>query len=185
MKNPKLAGRYANALFTFSIEQNQLEKVYQDVTLIKTVLKENRELRAVIESPVIFPDKKNHIFSELFQNQLADITFGFLRLIITKKREPALMDICNEFISFYYRHHNIKVAQVTTAQSLTENMTAQLKQLLETQTGSTILLKSIINPEVIGGLLVKIDNFVIDASIISKINRLKAQFSQNIYRAGF
>jgi F-type H+-transporting ATPase subunit delta len=185
MRNPKLAGRYANALFTFSIEQNQLEKVYQDITLIKTVFKENRELRAVIESPVIFPDKKNNIFAELFKNQLSDITFGFLRLMIAKKREPALMDICNEFVSFYYEHNNIKVAEITTAQPLTEAMSARLQQLLESQTGSTILLKPIINPEVIGGLLVQIDNFVVDASIQAKINRLKAQFSQNIYRAGF
>ncbi|MDR1112755.1 MAG: F0F1 ATP synthase subunit delta [Bacteroidales bacterium] len=48
-----------------------------------------------------------------------------------------------------------------------------------------MLLKSAVNPEVIGGLLVRIDNFVIDASVMSKINKLKAQFSQNIYRAGF
>jgi F-type H+-transporting ATPase subunit delta len=185
MRNPKLAGRYANALFTFSIEQKQLEKVYQDVILIKTVFKENRELKAVIESPVIFPDKKNHIFAEVFQNQLSDITFGFLRLMIAKKREPALMDICDEFVSLYYRHNNIKIAEVTTAQPLTKTMSTQLQQLLESQTGSTILLKSLINPEVIGGLLVQIDNFVVDASIQAKINRLKAQFSQNIYQAGF
>jgi len=185
MKNPKLAGRYANALFTFSIEQNQLEKVYQDVTLINTVFKENRELRAVIESPVIFPAQKNHIFTELLQNRLSDITFGFLRLMIAKKREPALTGICEAFVELYYQHHNIKIAQIITAQPLTDTLTDNLKQLLETQTGSKIIIQPVINPDLIGGLLVKIDNFVVDASIQAKINRLKAQFSQNIYKAGF
>jgi len=185
MKNPKLSGRYANALFTFSIEQNQLEKVYQDIIMIKKVFSENRALKSVIESPVIFPVQKRAVFTKLFQNRLSDIAFEFLKLMIAKKREPALMDICDTFIEFYYQHHNIKVAQIATAQPLTDSMICKIKQLLEAQTGSTIKIQSVINPDLIGGLLVKIDNFVVDVSIMAKINRLKAQFSQNIYKAGF
>ncbi|MCQ2287006.1 MAG: F0F1 ATP synthase subunit delta, partial [Bacteroidales bacterium] len=62
MKSTKLANRYANALYMFAIEKDKLETVYKDILLLQGVFAENRDLRAVIESPVITPDKKSNVF---------------------------------------------------------------------------------------------------------------------------
>ena len=85
MKSTKLAGRYAKALFEFALQKEEIEAVNSDLAIVKTVLKENSQLKAVIESPVIFPDKKNDIFTDLFDGKISKTTFGFLSLIIKKK----------------------------------------------------------------------------------------------------
>jgi F-type H+-transporting ATPase subunit delta len=182
MKNPKLSNRYAKALYEFSLENDNLEAVYQDIVFIKSVFHDNRNLFVVIESPVIFPDKKTKIFSEIFEDKTSKITFGFLKLLIMKKREPALLQICDEFIKFYYIHHNIKIAWITTAQELEESLVLKIKNILEEQTHATIEIQLKIDPAIVGGFIIKIDDFVIDASILSKINQLKREFSYNIYQ---
>jgi len=185
MKNPKLSDRYAKALYEFSLENNNLEAIYQDIIFIKSVFHDNRNLFVVIESPVIFPDKKMKIFSEIFKDKISEISFGFLKLLIMKKREPALLQICDEFIKFYYKHHNIKIAWITTAQELEESLVLKIKKILEEQAHATIEIQLKIDPAIVGGFIVKIDDFVVDASILSKINQLKREFSYNIYQSEY
>ena len=185
MKSTKLASRYAKALFEFARQQEAIETVNLDLALVKAVIKENRELRAVIESPIIFPDKKDDIFRDLFSGKISDITFGFLSLIIKKKREPSISAICDEYLALYNIHHNIKIAHVTTATPLNPELAVSLQKLLEEETHSTIQIMEKVDENIIGGLMVKIDDFLFDASILSRINKLRAEFSHNIYQAAF
>ena len=182
MKNPKLSNRYAKALYEFSLENENLEVVYQDIVFIKNVFHDNRNLVVVIESPVIFPDKKIKIFSGVFEDKISKISFGFLKLLIMKKREPALLQICDEFVKFYYKHHNIKIAWITTAQELEEPLILKIKNILEEQANAAIEVHLKIDPAIVGGFIIKVDDFVIDASILSRINQLKREFSYNIYQ---
>lgn len=185
MKNSKLSGRYAKALHQYALEVNQEEDVYKDVLFVQSVFKENRELHVVIESPIIVADKKYKIFDALFHGKISTITAEFLRLIITKRREPALMDILSNYILCYYENHHIKNATLTTASVLDPALLKEIKNLLEEQTKSTILLEEIVNTKIIGGVIVRVDDFFFDASIMGKINKLKAEFSQNLYQANF
>lgn len=185
MKNTKLAGRYAKALHDFAIEQNVEEAVYQDILLLKKTFVENRELKVVIESPVIVAKKKETIFKEIFQQNISKITLDFLVLIIEKRREPELTIIFEKFIECYYQQHNIRKAKVTTAVELNPALLNEIKSLLEEQTHSTILLEQVVNPRIIGGLVVKVDDYLFDASLLGKINKLKAEFSQNLYQTNY
>lgn len=185
MKSTKLASRYAKALFEFAKEKEQIENVLHDLELVKDVLRENYEFKAIIESPIIFPDKKNEIFKALFAEKLSEMTFGFLSLLIIKKREPALMTICDEYVILYNKYHNIKIAYVTTAQPMSPLMVDNLKKLLEEETHATILLRELVDENIIGGLMVRIDDFLFNASVLSRINKLRAEFSHNVYQAAF
>lgn len=185
MKNVKLAGRYAKALYDFAIERGQLEEVYQDILRIMGLLKLNQELNVAMECPVIPHSKKVKIFTEIFKNKVSEVTFGFLRLLIDKKREPALMPICGEFINLYYAYHHIKVVQFITAQQPSDRIIAKLQKLVQERTGFNIEVQVVITPGIIGGFIVKIEDFVFDASIVRHINQLKREFSHNIYQAGF
>ncbi|MBP5663622.1 MAG: ATP synthase F1 subunit delta [Bacteroidales bacterium] len=185
MKSTKLASRYAKALFDLAQQRGEIETVNQDLALVKSVLKENRDFKGVIESPVIFPDKKNSIFKGVFDGKLSDTAFGFLSLIIRKKREPALGIICDEFLALYNIHHNIKIARVVTASPITPELTEILRHLLEEETHSTIQIITAVDERIIGGLMVEIDGYLYDASLLTRINRLRAEFSHNVYRAAF
>ncbi|MCQ2284740.1 MAG: ATP synthase F1 subunit delta [Bacteroidales bacterium] len=185
MKNPKLANRYAKALFDFATEKGQIEEVYQDLMSIRTVLKESSELQMVLNSPVIAPKNKHAIFAKVFQNVISETTFIFLDVIIRKKREPALDSICEEYLKFYNEFHHIKTATLTTAQPLSTELTEEIKKMLEEQTHYTIEIKQVVQPKIIGGIMINMDDFSFDASIISKINKLKQEFAHNIYKINF
>jgi|BioPla2DNA2_1021312.scaffolds.fasta_scaffold04659_7 F-type H+-transporting ATPase subunit delta len=181
----KVPNRYANALYVFSLEEKQLEGVFKDVKFIRNVLADNKELKTIMESPVIVPKIKSNIFSQLFENRINSITYGFLDLIVRKRREPSLFQTLDAFINYYHRHHNIKVATLTSAIPLNNELIEKIKIVLEEQTNSTIQIQTQIKPAIIGGFIVQVEDYLVDASLLGKINRLKREFATNIYQAGF
>lgn len=185
MKNPKIANRYAKALFDFALERKQMEEVYKDLTLVLNILQENAELQSILNSPVIVPSKKHAIFTSIFQEVLCETTFSFLDVIIRKKREPMLSDICNEFVKYYNEYHKIKVITLTCAEPVSDEMIERLKHFLTADSGYTLELHQVINKDIIGGFILKMDDFYYDNSISSKINKLKQEFAHNIYQVNF
>jgi len=185
MKNPKLASRYAHALYDFSLETGSLENVYHDIRQIQKIVTAHKELKNILESPIIPKDKKQNIIKEIFQKEINEVTFRFFTLIIKKNRIPQLLMICRQFIKLYYKKHNIKEAFITSAQPLPEEKIHYLKNYLEKDAPYTVILHLSVDPKIIGGLIIRIDDQYYDASIQTKINKLKTEFSQNAYAAGF
>jgi len=185
MKNPKLASRFAKAIYDFAAETNSIEVVYQDILLVQKVIIENQELKVVLESPIILEDKKQRIFRQIFRKSLSVTTFLFFSLILKKRREPQLLMICREFAQKYYIHHNIKEVHITSAQPLSEEMKQYLKSYIEKGSPYTFILHFSVNQSLIGGIIVKVDDLFFDASILTKINKMKTEFSQNAYTIGF
>ena len=185
IKNPKLATRYAQAFYDFASETGTIETVYHDILQIYEIMNTHEELKRVLESAIIPQDKKQHIIKEVFEKHFCKTTFNFFSLIIKKRRVPQLLQICSQFIKIYYKNHNIKEACITSAQPLSEKLVQFIKNYLEKDSPFTFILNLTVNPKIIGGLVIKIDDFYYDASIITKINKLKAEFSQNQYAAGF
>jgi F-type H+-transporting ATPase subunit delta len=185
MKNPKLATRYAQALYDFAAETGNVETVFHDIKHINEVISTHEELKKVLESAIIPQDKKNNIVKEIFQKHFCETTFKFFSLIITKRRVPQLLQICSQFIKIYYRNHNIKEVYITSALPLSEELIQFIQTYLEKDSPFTCILHLTVDPKIIGGVVVKMDDFYYDASIIAKINKLKAEFSQNKYAIGF
>lgn len=185
MKNPKVASRYAKALYDYASENHEIEAVRDELLQIIEVLKENQELQIVLNSPVIVPSKKHTIFTQVFSDILSKTSFNFLDVIIKKKREPAIATICEEYIKLYNQAHNIKVAKLTTAQPLSEELVDKIRGILEEKTQSTIEIQQLVDPNIIGGILIKFDDYFIDASILSKINKLRQEFAHNIYQVNY
>ena len=185
MKNPKLASRYAHALYDFSLETGKVENVYHDILQIQKIITTHKELKTILESPIIPKDKKQHIIREIFQKEVNEIIFRFFTLIVKKNRIPELLTICRQFIQIYYKNHNIKEAFITSAQPLPEEKVDYLKNYLEKNAPYTFLLHLSVDPKIIGGLIIKIEDQYYDACIQTKINKLKTEFSQNKYAVGF
>ena len=138
MKNPKLANRYANALFEMAEMDGKIEEVFADILLIKNVLKENSELKNVIDSPHIPVYKKNKIFNSIFAGKISNISEHFLLLIIKKRRVPELYSILDEFVTIYNKHHNIKIAKITLSQEIDTVLISKIISILETELHSKI-----------------------------------------------
>lgn len=181
MLDIKVAPRYAKSLIDIGIEQNLLEQLYKDMQLIHLICKENPELVLLLKSPIVRSDKKESILKEVFFNSLSITSTTFIVLILKKKREAILDAIASSFISLYKAHHNIKIAKVTTAIPLNETQKAKLINLLEKSENATIELNEIVNPEIIGGMVLRVEDRQIDESIRRKLANLEMEFDDNPY----
>lgn len=167
MKNKKLAHRYASALYDFAAESNSTSDIYKDILILKNVFLENTELRKVIESPILVNLKKKDIFDNIFQEHLSKTAFEFFHLIVLKRREPEMLDIFDEFLKIYYQENNIKEATIISAHELSDEMKQHLTTILEEKNQSSFIIHYKVDENIIGGVIIKVEDFLFDASILN------------------
>ena len=181
-----LAGhRYAKSLIGLSIEEDVLEVVYKDMLLISTTVEGCNDLGLLLKSPVVKTDKKQEILKAIFGKEASGLTKQFLQLISSRKRESLIGDIATAFVTQYKAFKKIIVSEITSVVKLNEAQKKKILQLLPTSDSSSIEVTEKINPDIIGGFIVRIDDNQIDASISRKLDDLKQDFSKNQYIADF
>ena len=181
MRDIKVASRYAKSLLSIAINEKALDEVYSDMQLINKVCNNNHDLELLLKSPIVKPDKKGAILTEIFENQVSKISNSFIAIILTKKREGLLPDIANAFVDAYKAHQNITTASVTSALPLTADQKTKVTDLLLGQGRENVELKEIVNPDIIGGLIVRIGDKQVDESIKRKLSNLEMEFDENLY----
>jgi F-type H+-transporting ATPase subunit delta len=185
MKTSKISDRYAKALFDFSKEHNIIEEVYADMILINTTYSTSPDFAVAMKSPIIRPDRKIKIFSEIFKNNIHEISLTYLNIIFKKGRELYIHDIVYHFIKLYKVHHHIKEVIIITPSALDIKLKERLIAQLSNQLNCTIELIEKLDPTLIGGMVIKVDDQLIDTSISGQIKKLQQEFSTNIYSKAF
>lgn len=183
MRETRVSSRYALSLLELALEQNQLEKARQDVKYILTMLNESRDLRIMLESPVIAPEKKVAVFRALFKDAASPITIKFLELLVKSKREKYLQPIFQEFVSQYNEHKGVQKAIVTTAVGLDDNLRKKVNELIRTQTKSEVELVEVIDKSLIGGFTLKFGDKQIDSSIARSLKKMRRSLGENPYKS--
>ena len=181
MKQSRATIRYAKSFIDISIENNVLDKSYNDMVMVNSICSSNKDFINLLKSPIIKTDLKIKVINELFSNTLSSLTLAFFKLITNKKREGLLPEISKSFISLYKKSKNIKEVVVTTAVPLDENLRKDLMQFLKKETNSEIELKEAVDQSLIGGAIIRMDDIQFDASISSSLKSLKQKFSKNLY----
>ena len=182
MRQSKVAQRYAKALFDLSAETGKIEEVKGDLDLIKGT--HHRELEILLVSPVIAGEKKIAVFEAVFAKHVQPLTIAFFKLIFMKGRSIAIKEIIEAFIGKYREMKGIKVAEITTALPLSNEAKSLIADQLKTSTilkGKQIELKEKVDPSIIGGLVVQVDDQLFDASIRHDLQHIKRQFINNMY----
>ena len=181
MRNTRIAQRYAKALFDLAIEQNIIERVYDDIVLIKGVCETNKDFILLLSSPIIKSDKKQAIIKEIFEKHIHHVTLSFLLIITKKRREYYISQISKKFIVFYKDFKGIEIVTVTSANQLDQTTIQKVLQKLKTFITKEIELVQVINPNIIGGFIIQYDDKKYDASILNKIHSLSKNFLTNEY----
>ena len=182
MKNIRAASRYAKALLDLTVEKKTEDEVYADMQLVNSVIDKSKDLELLLKSPVVKSDKKENILKEIFGEKIHKISFTFIKLIVSKGREFMLHDICESYLSQYKRHKNILEATIISANKLNEESKKKITQLLNPN-GAKVDITEKIDPTLIGGFLVQVDDKQIDATIKGKLLQLKQEFSSNLYES--
>ena len=185
MKGSRAASRYAKSLLELSIEQKKLEEVNKDMTLVSETISESRDLALLLKSPVVKSDQKQKILDKVFGSNVSEISSKFMAILINKRREELLEMIAADFHEQYKRHLNIVTAHVVSSTPLDKDLRAKVLKLVESTGGNSVDLQEKVDPSIIGGLIIRVGDKQIDASIARKINELKNDFSKNPHVAEF
>ncbi|MDZ7742614.1 MAG: ATP synthase F1 subunit delta [Bacteroidota bacterium] len=182
MKNTIIATRYAKALFEFASEQNIIEEVKKDIELLLDVIKENKDFRMLLKSPIVKYDKKKKIVEEVFKDAMHEVTLKYLKIIISKRRESFLEAISEEFIELYKEFKNIVTTHFATAYKIDDSIRQKVIDLLNKQTGGEIEFIEKVKEELIGGFVMEYRDKKYDASIQRQLTDLRKDFEINLYK---
>ena len=181
MKATRLTSRYAKSLLSLAIKENVLEKILEDMKQIENICSENKDLSLLLKSPVIKTDKKRSILSEVFSSSVSETTMSFINIIITKKREMYLEGIATSFISLYNIHNNIEIATLTSSHPVDEETKLEVLNFIKKNVKQKVEVTQIIDEELLGGMILRIGDKQLDASVSRNIKQLKQSFSKNLY----
>ena len=182
MRQPKVAQRYAKALFDLSLEKGQLDEVMNDLNKIIGV--KNQELELYLSSPVIKGEKKTAVFEMIFSKHLTPLTLSFFKLVFAKGRSIAMAEIMEAYAEMFRKNKGIQVVQMTTALPISNDLKQSImKSLTDIQMlkDKKIELKEKVDESIIGGMVIQIEDKLFDASIKHDLQFIKRQFVKNMY----
>lgn len=185
MKIVKAANRYAKSLLELAVEQGQIEQVYEDMQKVSETVSASRDLQVMLNSPIIKPDQKARVLAEVFGGKIGEMAFKFINLITDKGREGLLGGIAGAYIIQYKAFKNVSQAEVISAAPLSEESKKKIEEMLQKLAPGMAELKETIDPNVIGGYILKVGDQMLDASVSSQLRELRREFTENLYVPGF
>ena len=177
MRYIKVARRYAKALLSAAIEQNVLSEVKEDSQKILNLIKTNQDFNDFLTNPVIQPQFKQETFEQILEGTIHPLTLNFLSLLAQRQRERSLEIILQEFLREANEYTRILVANVTSVVPLTDEQKAQLSQRLSDYSGNTVQVETEIDPEIKGGFIVRLGDTILDGSVATQLERLRASLT--------
>ena len=179
MSEIQVASRYAKSLIGLAEEQNALEQIRKDIELFIETCRENPKLQAILKNPIIGLDKKSNILEGLFADKVHKVILSFFKILIRKSRSEILYATAKEFINQYNILKNVVMATVTSATPLSNENISQIEAVVKKATKGEVILTVQIDPDLIGGFILKVGDKQFDSSISSKLSKLKKEFEQN------
>jgi F-type H+-transporting ATPase subunit delta len=180
MQNLRLATRYAKSLFELAVEKGQVDTVYNDMLVLQAICNASPEFKRILNSPIIKADKKKSILEAVTNGKISEMTGGFNKLLVQKGRESELSDIILAFIKEYKEYKGIKTLKLTTAVPVSDDIKKELLAKVQARTQvKNIELEEVINPDIIGGFILQVDDMEVDTSVSFYLNQVKKQFFNN------
>ncbi|HLW33537.1 MAG TPA: ATP synthase F1 subunit delta [Aequorivita sp.] len=176
----RAAIRYARAILQ-NADSNQTESVvFGDMQSVYQTIEGSRELQTVLQSPVIKAHDKQEALLKIFSGQ-SEATHSLIKVLVNNKRLPILGKIAKSYIDIYNDKLGIKMATVITAVPLSSELEEKIMAKIKELTGSEkVTLKSEIDPDIIGGFILRAGDIQYNASIANQLGNLKKEFSKSI-----
>jgi len=178
------AKRYAKGLMQFASETGKGAEINQEMIDLKNSIQNSRELAQFLSSPVLDSRRKNEIAKELFKD-FSPATQNFIKLVIGQRREGLLKQIATQYNHLYDYSNNIRTAEVISASELNDELVQEIlgKAKAKMGDGFTYKIESKVNPDLIGGFILRVGDKQIDSTVRASLNKLKKEFEINDYVA--
>jgi F-type H+-transporting ATPase subunit delta len=167
-----ITNRYATALFEVAKENNAVKNYEEQVKIIYDTLLKNPEFLQVLSDPKIILEEKYSLAEKVFEGKVYDELVGLFILLVRKNRQNYTLDILAQFLEMAQADAGILLATVTTAMPLKKEQLAQIKTNLEKSTKQTIDLVTVVDKDLIGGIVIQVGDKVVDGSVSGQLNTL-------------
>jgi F-type H+-transporting ATPase subunit delta len=169
-----MAGRYATALFELALEEKSLDAVKADLDRFDALLGESADLRRLVRSPVFTAQVQTGALGAVLDKAgISGLAARFLKVVGSNRRLFAVRDIVKGFRALVARHKGEVTAEVTLAETPSEQHLASIKAALKAVTKKDVQVDVKVDPAIIGGLVVKLGSRMVDSSLRTKLNSIK------------
>jgi F-type H+-transporting ATPase subunit delta len=173
----EIAEVYARSLFEVAEEQDRLDVIHEQLGQFADALAANRDMAMFLFSPYFSTDEKKNGLRRSVDG--AEPAFmNFLEALIERHRMPAIFRIRSRFEEMWDDAHKLLPVEVTSAVALDPQTVESLGRRIGEQTGNEIELSSRVDPDILGGIVLRVGNFIMDASIRSRLEQLRREVAQ-------
>ena len=177
MREEAIGRRYAAALFAQAQKYNHLGDARKELSLVAQTVAQTPKLKTILQEPFLTEERKKHALQAVFGTSVSKGTMGFLNLLVDKRRIDLLPEVEAAFTKMVREFQNVEEATATSAVPLTAGEVSALAKSLEARTGKTIELTTNVDPDVLGGVMVRIGDTVMDGTVRGNLERLREQLT--------
>lgn len=170
--------RYATALFDLAASEGAMAKYEEEVKVIVRALHDEPDFMAVLNNHKVTKENKISLVENVFTDKVSNPIVGLLVLLVKKGRQGDLLDVLEAFLERVKAESGITKAVITSAVPLTEAQLTAIKEKLEAGTKTKIEIETIVDTSIIAGLVIRVGDKVVDASIKGEMQTLKKQLSE-------
>jgi F-type H+-transporting ATPase subunit delta len=176
----RAAIRYAKAVLEQANEGDLANVIFGDMQSVYDTIQGSKELRLVLKSPIIKSEDKKEALIKIFSGN-SEVTKALIEVLTTNKRIELLGGVAESYINLYNESRGVKVAKVTTAVQLTQELNDVVLSKVKELTGSDrVTIENTVDPNIIGGFILRVGDLQYDASIANQFENIKREFSKPI-----
>lgn len=164
---------YSQALFEVGKEEDKIDKILTDLKIINELLSINKEMEDYLINPEVKLEDKDKKLKEVFGNDISEYSYNFFFEIIKNKELGMLESVLERLKDICYKYENKTEARVVTASELSEKEGESIIKKIEDKTGKKVELKSEVDPSILGGMILRVGDEMVDLSVRGKLESLK------------
>ena len=168
---------YAAALYAVANSEGQLSSVGDELFAVARAIEGNDALREALGDPHLPAERRQQIIEELLGSRTSDVTLGLASMVVAAGRGRELPAIVDALLEMSASQEGRQVAEVRSAIDLSEDQRARLAEALKRATGSDVDVRVVIDPSVVGGLVARVGDQVIDGTVRHRLSQLRESLS--------
>ncbi len=169
---------YGEGLYALCAEEKLDQTVLEEVRAIRKAFRENEAFPRLLGNMSMSKEERVRIVDEAFKGQIHEYTLNFLKILVERGAIHAFDECAAAYQESYYRDHQVAVAEVTTATALSGEQKNRLREKLKKLTGKEIVVKEIIDPSVLGGVLLQMDGKRYDNTVRHRLAAIKQTMTE-------
>lgn len=169
---------YASALFMLAVERDRLKEFSNDLSIVGKVFRENPEYQLLITSPNIPKDERLRIIDSAFNDKVSEHILNFIKVLCEHNKIFSLEECIKDFNALKKQAENSITAHIYTAVPMDKVQVDKLKKALEKKFSKTVIIKSVVDKQMLGGVKIELDDNVIDGSVKRQLHDIKEVISK-------